>query len=93
MNKINALVEVVKGVGADGLDSLKTIAKFLNYVMHPGLVIHALWEYTQAYAFWVCLLIALLAAIAYGLGFKKCAKWIPGSIVIYSFIKAIGGAF
>jgi len=93
MNKLTDILEGIKSVGVDGLDSLKTIAHFLNYVMHPGLVIQALWNYTQAYAFWVCLLVCLLAAIAYGLGFKKFAKWIPGSVLIFSFIKAIGGAF
>ncbi|MBU3112021.1 hypothetical protein [Clostridium lacusfryxellense] len=93
MNNITSLVEGIKGAGADGWDSLKTIAKFLNYLMHPSLIVSALWNYTQAYAFWICLLLAMLAAIFYGLGFKKCAKWIPGSIAIFTLIKTIGGAF
>lgn len=93
MNNIKSLIDGAKSISSDGWDSLKTIAQFLNYVMHPGLAIHALWNYTVAYAFWICLLICLLAAVFYALGFKKCAKWIPGSIAIFTLIKTIGGSF
>lgn len=93
MNNITSLVEGVKDIGAGGWDALKTIAKFFNYVMHPGLAIHALWNYTLAYAFWICLLVAMISMIFYALGFKKCAKWIPGSFAIYTLIRVIGGTF
>lgn len=93
MNKITALVETIKDTGTGMTDSLKTIASFLNYVLHPGLAIHALWNFIAAYAFWICLIMCLLATVFYALGFKKCAKWIPGSIAIFTLIKTIGGAF
>jgi|GEM_PF-7026593 len=93
MNNITALVEGTKNIGVAGWDSLKTIAKFLNYLMHPSMIISALWEYTQAYAFWVCLFVALGSMLMYGFGFKKFAKYVPFSLAIYSFIKYIGSAF
>lgn len=92
MNKITTLVAGVKNVSVDGWDSLKTIAQFLNFIMHPGLIIHALWTYTLAYAFWICLIVALFSAVFYAFGFKKCLKFIPGSMAIYTLIRMIGSA-
>ena len=90
MNNITSLVANVKGAGVDGWNSLKTIATFLNYLMHPGLVIHALWNYTLAYSFWICLIVAILATILYAIGFRKCLKFVPLSMIVYSLIKTIG---
>jgi len=90
MTDITALVAGVKNVGIDGWNSLKTIATFLNYVMHPSLVIHAFWSFTQAYAFWICLLIAMVCCILNAIGFKKLLKFIPFSAILFAFIKSIG---
>jgi hypothetical protein len=92
MNNIKAFVDGVKSIGNDGWNSLKTIADFLNYLMHPSLVISALWKYTQIYAFWICLLVAIISIICYSFGFKKFAKYVPASLAVYSFIKFIGSA-
>ena len=93
MNNITELVNGIKNVGTGGWDSLKTIASFLNYVMHPNLIVSALWDYTQAYAFWICMLVSMFCAIFYAFGFKKCFKWIPASIAIFTLIKYIGSVF
>jgi len=93
MNNITGLIKGVKNVGASGWDSLKTIATFLNYLMHPSMVVKALWEYTLAYSFWICSIIAVLSVVFYAIGFKKCAKFIPGSLAVYALIKMIGSAF
>ncbi|MBU3098405.1 MULTISPECIES: hypothetical protein [Clostridium] len=93
MNNITTLVDGIKNVGADGWNSLKTIATFLNYMIHPSLVVKLLWNYTQIYSFWVCLFIAMFSIIFYGLGFKKFIKYVPGSIAVYTLIKMIGSAF
>jgi len=93
MNNITSLVDGIKNVGVGGWNSLKTIADFLNYLMHPGLIVSALWSYTQVYAFWICLLVAMLCAVFYSLGFKKCGKFVPASMAIFTLIKMIGSAF
>ena len=93
MNNINALVDGIKNVGVGGWNSLKTIAEFLNYILHPSLIVGALWNYTQVYAFWICLMVAMFCSIFYALGFKKCAKFIPASFAVFTLIKMIGSAF
>ena len=93
MNDISTLVKGIKNIGSEGWQSLKTIAHFLNYIIHPSLIVSALWTYTQAYAFWICLMVAMFSAIFYALGFKKCFKWIPASIAIFTLIKYIGSVF
>lgn len=90
MNNITALVDTVKNAGTSGWNSLKTIATFLNYVMHPSLVINALWGFTQAYAFWICLLIAMICALLSAVGCKKLTKFIPVSAIVYAIIKSVG---
>ncbi|MBZ9633104.1 hypothetical protein [Clostridium sp. FP1] len=92
MNNITELVKGLKDVGVGGWDAIKSIGKFLNFLMHPSLIIKALWDYTLIYSFWICLFVAMLAAIFYALGFKKCAKYIPGSIAVYTLIKMLGSA-
>lgn len=72
------------------MEELKIIGKLL---LNPSLIFKGLWDYTVAYSFWVCLLVALLAAVFYALGFKKCAKFVPGSMVVYSLIRMIASAF
>ncbi|WP_238886361.1 hypothetical protein [Clostridium sp. YIM B02551] len=93
MNSIKEIVDLAKGIGSDGWNTLKTIAKFLNYLMHPKLIIQALWHFIDIYSFWICLAVALVCIILYGLGYKKFAKYVPTSMAIYSLIKVIGSAF
>lgn len=93
MNNITGLLEGIKNVSSAGWESLKTIADFLNFIIHPSLVVHALWNFTQVYAFWICLLVAMLAAVFYALGFKRFAKWIPGSMAVFTLLKMLGSAF
>lgn len=90
---MNNIAELVKNIGTDGWGAIKTIGNFLNYIIHPSLIIKALWQYTQVYAFWICLFVALASMIMYGFGFKKFAKYVPFSMAAYSFIKYIGSAF
>lgn len=93
MNNIENLLVGIKDIGVDGWNAIKTIGEFLNYLMHPGLIFSALWEYTQLYAFWICLLVAIISLLLYSFGFKKFAKYAPVSMAAYSFIKFIGSAF
>lgn len=92
MGSIKGLIEGVKDVGVGGWNSIKTIADFFFYLMHPGMILQALWKYTVIYSYWVCLVVALLSIIFYVLGNKKAAKFIPGSFAIYALIKAISVA-
>ena len=92
MNNITSLISTVKGASVDGWDSLKTIASFLNYIIHPSLAVHALWQYTVIYSFWICLFVAMFSMVFYTLGFKKCAKFIPGAMAFYTLIKMIASA-
>jgi len=93
MEDIKAIIEFTRDIGVDGWNALKTIGTFLNYLLHPSLIIKALWTYTNIYAYWVCLFIAIFALILNGIGYKKFTKFIPGSIAIYSLIKLIGSVF
>lgn len=75
----------------DGIkESLDTIAKFLDYLVHPGQILIALWHWTLGLSFWICLFIALFSLFSYILGVKKFAKYIPWSIGIYALLQAIG---
>lgn len=74
-------------------ESLDSIAKFLEYIMHPSRIFIALWNWTFAMSFWVCLFVSLFALISYLCGFKKYAKLMPFSVTIYALIQAIGSAF
>ena len=93
MNNISGLIEGLKSIGTDGWAAIKTIGSFLNYIIHPSLIIKVLWQFTQVYSFWVCLFVALASMLMYSFGFKKFAKYVPFSIAAYSFIKYIGSAF
>jgi len=73
-------------------ESLKNISTVAMYLLHPGMIFQALWNYTVIYSYWVFLIIALLACVFYALGFKKCAKYIPASAAVYILIKAIAVA-
>lgn len=90
MTDITALVSGVKNVGVDGWNSLKTIATFLNYLIHPSLVIHAFWAFTQAYAFWICLILAMICTLLYAIGFRKFLKFVPCTAILFAFIKSLG---
>lgn len=92
MNNIVELLKGAKDIGVDGWNAIKTIGTFLNYLMHPSWIIALLWKYTQVYAFWICLFVALASMIMYGFGFKKFAKYVPFSLAAYSFIKYVGSA-
>lgn len=93
MNNIKTLIDGIKGIGTDGWDAIKTIAKFLNYLMRPGLVFHMLWETIVMYSFWICLFVSLFALVFSTLGFKKLLKFVPGSLAVYFLIQMIGSAF
>lgn len=87
------LIELLKNIGSDGWEAIKAIGKFLYYLMHPKLLLAVLWHCIELYSFWICLFVALIAFVFYSLGFKKMAKFIPGSIAIYTLIRMIAGAF
>jgi len=93
MNNITELIKGTKDIGVDGWNAIKTIGTFLNYLMHPSMVVSILWKYTQIYAFWICLFVALGSMLMYAFGFKKFAKYVPFSMAIFSLIKYIGSAF
>jgi len=93
MANVKEIIDGLKTAGTTGWDSIKTIADFLNYLMHPSLILKGLWYYTQLYSFWICLFIALISLILYILGFKKFAKYVPASVAIYTLIKMIASAF
>lgn len=93
MPTIKEAIDFTKEITGDCWDAIKTIAKFFNYLMNPGLIFQALWNSIQAYAYWICLVIALFSLIAYIAGFKKYARLVPGSFIVFALIKAIGSVF
>ena len=73
----------------EALQNIGTIAKFL---VTPGLIFQGLWNYTVIYSYWICMLTAMVCAIFYCFGFKKLAKYVPGSFAVYALIKMIASA-
>lgn len=90
---MGSIKDFISSMGNDSWEAIKTIGKFLNYIMHPSLILMGLWKYTVIYSFWVCLVISLVSLILYAIGFKKLGKYVPLSLVAYSFIKMIASAF
>ena len=93
MGNIKEIIEGVQSVGGEGWEAIKTIGKFLYYLMHPGLIFAGLWKYTVIYSFWVCMFVAMISVILYALGYKKFAKYVPTSVVVYTLIKALSSVF
>jgi len=85
---MNNLSSIVSSTG----DSIKNIGTLAMYLTHPGMIFQSLWNYTLIYSYWVFMFIALFSAIFYCFGFKKLAKYVPGSLAAYAFIKMLGSA-
>lgn len=82
----------VKAILVNSGDAIKNLGQLAFYILHPGMIFQSLWNYTVIYSYWICLIIFLLSMIFYALGFKKCAKYMPGSLAIYALIKMIAVA-
>lgn len=72
------------------IEPLKTIAKFLDYIMHPGKILFFILNWTIEWSYFLCLIVALAAFILYILGDKGKLKYIPISITVYILLQAIG---
>lgn len=83
------MVEILNNIN----ENLIGIKNFLDYVLHPSRIFIALWNWTFAMSFWICLFIALFSLISYMAGIKKYAKLMPFSVTIYALIQAIGSVF
>lgn len=81
-----SLIEYIKEIA----EPLKTIAKFLDYLMHPGKILFFILNWTIEWSYYICLIAALISFILYMLGDKKKFKYIPISIVVYALLQAIG---
>lgn len=84
LNPINW--EIVKNLN----ESLKTIAKVCEYLLHPTRILIAFWNFTWEISFVVCLFISMASLILYLTGHKKFAKWIPTSLITYTLIQIVG---
>jgi hypothetical protein len=93
MNNISNVLDGLKSAGNDGWNAIKTIAEFLNYLMHPGMIFRSLWNFIVLYSYWICLFVALISLVLYSLGFKRFAKYLPASVSIYVLIKMLAGVF
>ena len=85
---MNNITNILASTG----DSLKYIGTVAKYLLYPGMIFQGLWNYTLVYSYWVCMFVALFSAIFYCFGFKKLAKYVPGSMAFYALIKMIGSA-
>ena len=75
------------------MNNIKAIGDLANYMIHPELILKGLWYYTTITSFWICLLTAMLCSMFYCFGFKKLAKYVPASFVIYTLIRALSSVF
>lgn len=80
--------EVVKG--ADWKESLKTIARFCDYLMNPSKILLAALNWTIEQSYIICLVVALASLLLYVLGDKGKLKYIPISLAIYIFLQGLG---
>lgn len=71
-------------------ESLKSIAEFIDLILHPVKIFILIWNWTVEWSYIVCLLLAMFSILSYILGHKKYAKLAPTSIVIYTILQAIG---
>lgn len=71
-------------------ESLKSIANFVDLVIHPAKIFILVWNWTVEWSYLICLLLAIFSILSYILGHKKFAKLAPASMVIYTILQAIG---
>lgn len=70
-------------------NSLKTIATFFNYIMHPTKILLLLWNWTFQLSYFICLLIALFGFFMVVSGNKDYKKYIGGGIISYFFMNIL----
>lgn len=82
-------VAVSKDVGFwEGIQqSLDTIAKVCDYILHPGKLALLIWGWTVEMSFIVCVCYCLFAVFMYLSGSKKFTKYVPGAVVVYTLIQ------
>ena len=73
-------------------ESIKNIGTMAMYITHPGMILLAAWNFTVSISFWLFMFTCLISLILYGLGNKKCAKYVPTSIALYTLISMIASA-
>lgn len=74
-------------------ESLRSIIRFFDYLVHPNKILISTWNWTVKISFTLCMLISLISLLAYLLGNKKYGKCVSGSILVYTLIQAINSVF
>lgn len=67
--------------------SLDTIAKVCDYILHPGKLTLLFWNWTVEMSFIVCIGYCLFAVFMYLSGSKKFTKYVPGAVIVYTLIQ------
>lgn len=70
-------------------ESLKTIAEFCKFIIHPSKLLLLFWNWTYELSYFICLLVALFGFFMAITGNKKFKKYIGGSIVSYFLINIL----
>lgn len=68
---------------------LEKIANFIDYLFHPSKILIAFWNWTVELSYIVCLFACITSMLLYLGGNKKFAKYVPGSVIVYTLIRAI----
>lgn len=73
--------------GSTLVESIEKIAEVCNYLLHPSLIVKAIWTSTVASSYYVCTLLALFGIVCWWFGVKKYSKLVPVSVFSYIFIQ------
>ncbi|ASN68319.1 hypothetical protein 10S11_57 [uncultured Caudovirales phage] len=85
------IVAFASGGILDSIDKgITTIAKGVEYLLHPTWIFIDLWNGLVEISASVCLIGAMACIVLYAMGYKKFGKGITLSFIIYIFIQAIG---
>lgn len=90
LEPITDLVDSVTTVGEIGLKGLELLGSLAEYITDPAKLLIDLWNVIHYISYPVLLSLALFAIFMYMIGHKNFAKYIPTSMIIFTFIQAIG---
>ena len=70
--------------------SLEIISTLAEYLVHPSYIFIDIWNSMVNISYMLCLFIALLSLLSYISGYKKFAKLVPFSVILYTLMQTIG---
>lgn len=86
----SGIIEGVTTIGEIGLKGLELLGKLAEYIASPATLLIDMWNGVHYISYPILLAIAMFSLFMYMMGHKSFAKYIPTSLVIFTFIQAVG---